>query len=292
MLASHSRRALAAATFIAIVTSGLNIARAHGPDATEIALGSLIDAELAFARMSLEQGIRAAFLANFAGDGIVFEPAPVRLHEAWPHRPAPEDPKALRLEWQPAQAGVARSGEMGFTTGPFKLTDARRPGFIRHGEFFSVWQRDKAGVWRVGIDIGITTPEPFDFVRVGAAPRPAYMGKANVSEQRKMLFAHDTRTFNARAYEQLLAADVRLHRDGMPPIAGRKTVAQHVAAGAARIAWLPFDVKIARSADMAATYGQFHSSGGTGGAKEGYYVHLWLRDAAGRWRLAYDVAAT
>ena len=52
MLASHSRRALAAATFIAIVTSGLNIARAHGPDATEIALGSLIDAELAFARMS------------------------------------------------------------------------------------------------------------------------------------------------------------------------------------------------------------------------------------------------
>jgi len=121
MLPSHSHRVLAAATVavIAVVTSGLNVARAHDPDATEIALGSLIDAEFAFARMSLEQGIRVAFLANFAADGIVFEPAPTRLHEAWPPRPAPADPLASRLEWQPAQAGVARSGDMGFTTGPF-----------------------------------------------------------------------------------------------------------------------------------------------------------------------------
>ena len=148
----------------------------------------------------------------------------------------------------------------------------------------------------MGIDIGITTPESVDFVRVGAAPRPAYMAKpnnANVSEQRKALFTQDTRTFNAAdAYEQLLAADARLHRDGKSPIAGRKTVAQHVAAHAAHIDWLPFDVKIARSADMAATYGQFRASGGADGAKEGYYVHLWLRDATGRWRLAYDIATT
>ena len=288
--------AAATAAVIAVVTSGLNVAEAHEPDATEIALGSLIDAEFAFARMSLEQGIRAAFLANFAADGIVFEPAPIRLHEAWPQRTAPADPLASRLEWQPAQAGVARSGDMGFTTGPFKLTDARRPGLVRHGVFFSVWQRDKAGVWRVAIDIGITTPEAIDFVRVGAAPRPAYRAKANnaeTREQRKALLAQDTRAVaTERLYEQLLAADVRLHRDGMSPIAGRKTVAQHVAAHAARIDWLPFDVKIARSADVAATYGQFRASGGADGAKEGYYVHLWLRDATGRWRLAYDIATT
>src|SRR5947209_20325445 len=83
--------------------------RAHEPDAEEIALGSLVDAELAFARMALEQGIRTAFLANFASDGVVFEPAPVRIQAAWSKRPAPADPKALRLEWQPAQAGVAQS---------------------------------------------------------------------------------------------------------------------------------------------------------------------------------------
>ena len=73
---------------------------------------------------------------------------------------------------------------------------------------------------------------------------------------------------------------------------GQRDRQRDVAARAARIDWLPFDVKIARSADMAATYGQFRASGGTDGAKEGYYVHLWLRDATGRWRLAYDIATT
>src|SRR5438067_1336238 len=58
--------------------------------------------------MSLEQGIRAAFLASFSADGIVFEPGPIHLREAWPQRPAPADPKASRLEWQPAQARVAQ----------------------------------------------------------------------------------------------------------------------------------------------------------------------------------------
>ena len=278
------------------MTSATNVARAHEPDATEIARGSLIDAELAFARMSLEQGIRAAFLASFAADGIVFEPSPIHLREAWPQRPAPADPKTSRLEWQPAQAGVARSGDMGFTTGPWKLTDARRPELVRHGVFFSVWQRDKAGLWRVGIDIGITTTEAVDFVPLGQAPGPTYMGKANkanVFEQRKALLLQETRSFNvAHDYEPLLADDARLHRDGESPIVGRKTVAQHVAARAARVDWQPFDVRIARSADMAATYGQYHATGGTDGAKEGYYVHLWLRDARGRWRLAYDIATT
>src|SRR5438067_308209 len=86
------------ATSAAIVMYGAAPAFAHEPDATEIALGSLVDAELAFARMSLEQGIRAAFLANFAVDGILFEPAPIRWRDAWPQHPAPADPKAVRLE--------------------------------------------------------------------------------------------------------------------------------------------------------------------------------------------------
>src|SRR5690349_10240975 len=96
-------------------------ARSHEPDADEIALGSLIDAELAFARMGVERGIREAFLANFADDGIVFEPAPIRLRETWSARPPPGDPLEQKLERKPAQAGVARSHDFGYTTGPYTL---------------------------------------------------------------------------------------------------------------------------------------------------------------------------
>jgi len=288
-----TRCAIAAATLAVIAATApiADVARAHDPDAEEIALGSLVDAELAFARMALERGIRAAFLASFASDGVVFEPAPVRIHAAWAKRPAPADPKALRLEWQPAQAGVARSHDMGFTTGPSKLTDARRPDFVRHGLFFSVWQRDSKDVWRVGLDIGATTPDPPDFVPLGAAPRPAYVGRANASAQRAALLALETRTLDtARAYADLLADDARLYRDGAPPIAGRAAVARAVGSRASMIEWLPFEVRVSHAGDMAATYGQFHARGGGGGEQEGYYLHLWLRDAKGVWRLAYDIA--
>ena len=274
----------------ALLATISSFACAHEPDAVEIALGSLIDAELAFARLSSEEGVRPAFLANFAPDGIVFEPAPVRLHDAWAKRPPPADPKALHLEWQPAQAGVALSGDMGFTTGPSKLTDSRRPGFVRHGIFFSVWQRDSHRVWKVGIDIGTTTPNAPDFVALGAAPRPAYTGKANNAAQQTALLAIERRRVDAaRAYGNLLADDARLYRDGIPPLAGRAAVADYVASHAAQIEWRPFDVRIAKSGDLAATYGNFVARGGTDGDKEGYYVHVWVRDLKGRWRLAYDI---
>src|SRR5437868_12379133 len=103
---------------------------------------------------------------------------------------------------------------MGFTTGPSKLTDVHRPGFVRHGIFFSVWQRDDRQIWKVGIDIGIATPTVPDFVPMGAAPRPSYEGKANVSAQRTALLALETRRFDAaRAYERLLADEARVYRD-------------------------------------------------------------------------------
>ncbi len=267
-----------------------NVARAHEPDALEIALGTLIDAELAFARLSLEQGIRAAFLANFASDGVVFEPAPVRLHDAWPKRPPPADPKAVRLEWQPAQAAVARSGDMGFTTGPSKLTDSRRPGFVRHGIFFSVWQRDPHHEWKVGIDIGTTTPGAADFVPLGAPPRPTYTGKANNAAQQTAILAIERRRVDtARGYANLLADDARLYRDGMAPMAGRAAAADYVASHASQIEWRPFDVRIAKSGDLAATYGNFVARGGSDGEREGYYVHVWVRDTKGRWRIGYDI---
>ena len=96
----------------AVASAAPAIADAHDDDPEEQALVSLIDAELAFARMGLEQGIRAAFLAHFSEDGVLFEPAPVRLVETWSKRPANPNPKALKLEWEPAQAGIAKSLDM------------------------------------------------------------------------------------------------------------------------------------------------------------------------------------
>jgi ketosteroid isomerase-like protein len=268
-------------------------AHAHGAD--EVALGSLVDAELAFARMGLERGVRAAFLAHFADDGVVFEPAPVRLREAWNARPPPADPLAFRLEWKPAQAGVSRSHDMGYTTGPFTASNAARPGPVRHGVFFSVWQRDGSGRWQVLLDAGIGTPGIVDFAPLGAAPRPRFHGSARRTTERNALLAREAAGpqdagLTPNAYAQLLATDVRLHRDDMSPLASRGTAAAEIARRMSRVVWKPIDARVSAAADMAVTYGRYRETGRDGNTRDGYYAHLWLRDATGAWRIGYDVA--
>ena len=268
----------------------------HEPDAEEIALGSLVDAELAFAKMAGERGVRAAFLANFAADGIALEPAPVRVQDDFRARPAPADPLAVRLDWKPAQAGVARSHDFGYTTGPYSLQVAAQPARVQHGAFFSVWQRDADGRWKVIVDAGIRSPGAIDFGALGASPRPAFAGAPRADAARRELLAHEQVShaqhdgLTPNGYAKLLADDARLHRNGAPPLASRGGIARAVALTTRRIVWTPIDARIARSADMAVTWGRYRETDHAANVREGYYAHLWLRDRGGDWRLAYDVA--
>ena len=270
-------------------------ARSHEADADEIALGSLIDAELAFARMGGERGIREAFLANFADDGVVFEPAPVRLRETWSARPAPADPHAQKLEWKPAQAGVARSHDFGYTTGPYTLTSTAQRAVSRRGVFFSVWRKDASGRWKVLLDFGISTPNAVDFPALGEAPRPHFSGPARVERERRTLLDRerdkaDSEGFTPNAYRLLLATNARLHRNQYAPVVSRGAVAADMARRMSHVTWTPFDAFVAPSADMAVTYGRYRETDHAAATHDGYYAHLWLRDARGRWHLAYDIA--
>src|SRR6266700_7309050 len=125
------------------------------PDAT---LEALFNAERAFARDSTERGIRAAFLEHFATDGIDFRPGSGAMRERMLARPATTDPLALLLDRSPQAGAVARSGDLGFTTGPYSLRNQRDPSApTRYGYFFSVWKRENGG-WRVALDGGVSTP--------------------------------------------------------------------------------------------------------------------------------------
>jgi ketosteroid isomerase-like protein len=286
------RRALARALVVAVIGMTAAHSDAHRGTPDGIALGSLVDAELAFAKMGKELGVRAAFLAHFADEGVVFEPAPVRLREVWSTRPAPADPLGLRLEWKPAQAGVARSNDMGYTTGPFTLSTAADPENIRHGVFFSVWRRSEGGRWQVILDAGITTAHAADFVALAAAPRPGFNARGNAAAERTKLLALETAAsaLAPNAYNRLLAADVRLHRDESTPIASRADVAKEIARRMSRVSWTPLEAHVSAAADMAVTHGRYREVDRGQRAHDGYYAHLWLRDGAGEWRLAYDIA--
>ena len=76
---------------------------------------AVVAAERAFAADGLAHGIKRSFLTHSAPDAILFAPDPVKAHELYGPRPDTPHPP---LVWWPLWAGIARSGDLGFTTGP------------------------------------------------------------------------------------------------------------------------------------------------------------------------------
>ena len=86
-------------------------------------LQDMVKTEQAFSKMAEEKNTRDAFMAFIAEDGLLFRPGAVN-GKKWMLEhpsPAPQNPdKKPLLAWQPKFAGMAASGDMGFTTGPWE----------------------------------------------------------------------------------------------------------------------------------------------------------------------------
>ena len=248
--------------------------------------------ERAFARYSLEHGVRAAFTEYFADDGINFQPGPVNTKDAYRARP-PSDPRRFVLDWHPVLVDVARAGDLGFSTGPSSLIDraAAKPD-VHHGIFFSVWRQD-AGVWRVVIDGGIETPRAVPDAAFGAQPAAGASGDPRSAARLATLEPRPPfrRANEARSeeYAALLLPDARLLVDSSFPVIGRDAVSGYLGQRTTSFEWRPIAFRVSQSADLAYTYGTVHFDRIDGRAVDAHYIHLWLTDERGEWKLAFDV---
>jgi len=59
------------------------------------------------------------------------------------------------LEWHANKAVVARSGELGYTSGTYeqKVRDASGKIILDKGKYLTVWKKQKNGSWRVLMDM-------------------------------------------------------------------------------------------------------------------------------------------
>lgn len=281
------------------------------------ALKSLVEAERAFARRSLEVGWREAFLEFFADDGLSFAPGPGNARERLRQRPATTRPIPYSLDWWPVFAGISHAGDMGFTTGPSVGVDNTKPGGPPHyGYYFSVWKKQPDGAWKVALDVGTQSPALGDDpaarrnVRaVGSATwrpkrRESDPAKESAREERdraallkteRERFAGERAADVVAGYGLHLLREARLHRSGFVPIVGGDAILSHLYLRAARLAWQPAAADIADSGDLAYTYGTYElterGDGASGGERieRGHYAHVWQRDERGDWWLVADV---
>lgn len=70
----------------------------------------------------------------------------------------------LKIEWHPNDVSVARSGEMAYTTGAYKMTFKDGSGKLieDHGKYVTIWKKVQ-GQWKVAYDIfnsDVAVPSP------------------------------------------------------------------------------------------------------------------------------------
>lgn len=268
------------------------------------ALASLVSAEREFASSSLRDGIRASFMRYFADDGVVLSPRP-HLYKEWALKaPPPARPRDRTLYWEPILADVSSSADLGYTMGPFSLKDSTKPEEPpSYGFFFSIWQMQPDGAWKVAVDVGTgstTVVEKYFGKQVAAAPHAIFKsrgiaggGKAASRELIDMdkTFSQSVTKGGVRAaYQKALDAHACAMREGLVPITGKDAVLAYLVNGTALRSLEPMRGDVSAAGDMGYTYGAYRQKKNSNDPS-GYYVRVWRKDAKRKWVIAVELAA-
>jgi ketosteroid isomerase-like protein len=256
-------------------------------------LAELANTERAFSAETVKVGFRDGFIKFFADDGIGFGPHPERTKEVLQKRPTPTGPRTLIFQWAPMFGDISAAGDLGYTTGPVLYTDvSAKPKPPRHGMYFSVWGKQADGSWKVVVDMGISVPHAVARIDTEfTAANKVVRGNARpptVDNYRQLdgaLWDSIAKRNPSKGYRSWLDAQFRIHRNGMMPATDAKMLQPGMIA---QTKFEFIDGKIARSNDLAFTYGKY-STVDEPVEESGYYVHVWRRDGTGKWKLVADV---
>ena len=268
----------------------------QAPGADQAALPRMVATERAFAAATAHLGVRDGFLTFFADDAVRVVPGenggPVRVEPAraaLAARPLVTLPLATRLVWEPFTGHVSADGSFGWLTGGYATMAETTPAqLLSQGAYFSVWKRQPDGTWRVWLDEGVGFPSvwqdasPF---RVAAEPDPGESGRGGepLEEAEAGLAA------GGEAWRARLAADVRLHRDGVMPITGRARVADWAAGAWSSVRFSVVTTERAPSNDLGVAIGGYEAAA-RAGAERGIWIRVWKRDVTGRWRIVFETS--
>jgi len=245
---------------------------------------AVVAAERAFAADGEAMGVKESFLKHSAPEAIVLNPEPQLAKAVFGAAP-PGWPKYV---WWPLWAGVSKSGDLGFTTGPYTV-DGRPSGW-----YFTVWAKQPDGSWKWLFDSG----PPSD--TSGAAPkdspvayaRPAARAAGSPAKamtavsQAETALALAARTDSKAAYLAAIADDARIVGSKAKPPATRAELEAELATRPTALRFSPLGGVASTAGDLAWTYGAAQWTA-DGKDHRGHYVRIWRNDAGG-WRLLFD----
>ncbi len=257
----------------------------------------MVQGEGNFFQASQEHGTRAAFLQFLAEDAIVFQPGPVNGREAWTKRPE----KGIALSWKPLSAAMARSADLGYTTGPAEWRKAKedeKP--FGYGQFVSIWRKQKDGSWKVVLDVGSEVPGPpksdeAPQLEFSFGPNPVSTNGSQISPSKELheaesKFAAAAQADSAAALLAASSAAVRVHRENAFPAVGQEAAREMLSARGGKLTLERMGGGGSAAGDLAYSYGKYALTTPQN-AERGHYLQIWRTDEEGRWQIALDYQA-
>ncbi|MBS1510271.1 MAG: hypothetical protein JST86_05480 [Bacteroidetes bacterium] len=114
----------------------------------------LMEADMAFSNLSAAKGMKAAFIEYLDSNGVLLRPNnfPIVGADAIDYLLQLND-SAYTLIWEPKNGAIARSGELGYTYGEYRLKPSSKDTVI-FGTYVSIWKKQADGKWKFVLDSG------------------------------------------------------------------------------------------------------------------------------------------
>lgn len=252
---------------------------------------SLVKTEKEFAEILAKKGTKVAYGDFAAADGLVFRPNPVNAKEYYAAQPVSKD-----VSWTPALARVSKSGDWGFTTGPFTV------GTASYGQYFSVWKAVD-GKWKLELDLGISHNKPLNKVATQVIEpkesyKPIFLNDkqratgANIIATTEKTLDATIKSYGISAFAGFVSPDVRLLFPGSEPILGKDKVIAFLNNMISKATLKTTKVDKADGGDLAYTYGLAALDYAKAELRESFnYVFVYERQADHNWNLIAMVFA-
>jgi len=218
---------------------------------------SLVNAEKDFAKTIAKKGDKEAYTEYSTANTLVFRPNPVNAKTFY----AGQAKGNNEVSWEPNFAKVSRSGDLGFTTGPYEVAGTEK----KYGQYLSIWKAEN-GTWKLAIDLGTESNKPLAKTTIRfEEPKDRFIPKfLNEKEQKasKDVILTTEKTLNTflkthgiAAFGGFLTNDARLLFPGNEAIEGKGKILSFLNGMIGKINLKTTGVDKALGSDLAYTYG-------------------------------------
>lgn len=218
---------------------------------------SLINAEKDFQKSLAKNGDKEAYLKHASATAIVFRPNPTNVKTFY----SSAEKGSNNLTWEPNLAMVSRSGEFGFTTGPYMVANSVK----KYGQYLSVWKTEN-GTWKLVMDLNTTSNKPLNNVVAQILePKdhyvPKFINEKEIKAGKDIIITTEKtlntalKTYGIAAFAGFLTPNARVIFPGRDAINGSDNILSFYNGMVSKINLKTTGVDKALGSDLAYTYG-------------------------------------